>query len=141
MNVNVYGVGSTTFRREDLERGFEPDACFYVQNEEHVRGKPRIGLNVDPPPDLVIEVDITSPPLNKLPIDAQIGVPKVWRCDGERLTMFELGGEAYAQTSRSVALPPLTGEILSGFVKESAALGSAAWLRRVRERAQVAKLS
>jgi len=55
---------------------------FYVQNEEHVRGKPRIGLNVDPPPDLVIEVDITSPPLDKLPIDAQIGVPKVWRCDG-----------------------------------------------------------
>ena len=94
---------------------------------------------MDPPPDLVIEVDITSPPLNKLPIDAQIGVPKVWRCDGERLTMFELGGEAYAQTSRSVALPPLTGEILSGFVKESAALGSTAWLRGVRERAQAAK--
>ena len=99
MNVNVYGVGSTTFRREDLERGFEPDACFYVQNEEHVRGKPRIGLNVDPPPDLVIEVDITSPPLDKLPIYAQIDVPEVWRCDGERLTIFELGGEAYAQTS------------------------------------------
>ena len=77
MNVNVYGVGSTTFRREDLDRGFEPDACFYVQNEEHVRGKPRIGLNVDPPPDLVIEVDITSPPLNKLPIDAQIDVPEI----------------------------------------------------------------
>ena len=133
MNVNVYGVGSTTFRREDLERGFEPDAYFYVQNEEHVRGKPWIGLNVDPPPDLVIEVDITSPSLNKPPIHAQIGVPEIWRhCDGERLTIFELGGEAYAQTSRSVALPPLTGEILSGFVKASAALGSAAWLRGVR---------
>ena len=139
MNVNVYGVGSTTFRREDLERGFEPDACFYVQNEEHVRGKPRIGLNVDPPPDLVIEVDITSPPLDKPPTYAQIGVSEVWHCDGERLTIFELGGEAYAQISRSVALPPLTGEILSGFVKESAALESAAWLREVRERAQAAK--
>ena len=132
MNVNVYGVGSTTFRHEDLECGFEPDACFYLQNEENVRGKPRIDLNVDPPPDLVIEVDMTSPSLDKLPIYAHIGVPEVWRCDGERLTIFELGGEAYAQTSRSVALPPLTGEILSGFVKERAALGSAAWLRGVQ---------
>jgi Uma2 family endonuclease len=139
MNVNVYGVGSTTFRREDLDRGFESDACFYVQNEEHVRGKPKIDLNVDPPPDLVIEIDISSPSLNKLPIYAQIDLPEVWRYDGERLTIFELGGEAYAQTSRSVALPHLTGEILSGFVKESAALGSAAWLRGVRERAHAAK--
>jgi len=82
---------------------------------------------------------MTSPSLDKLPIYAHIGVPEVWRCDGERLTIFELGGEAYAQTSRSVALPPLTGEILSGFVKERAALGSAAWLRGVRERMQAAK--
>lgn len=58
--VDLYGAGSTTFDREDLERGFEPDACFYVRNAERVRGKPRIDLSLDPPPDLVIEVDITS---------------------------------------------------------------------------------
>ncbi len=80
--VNAYGVGSTTFKREDLERGFEPDACFYVQNEERIRGKPRIDLDVDPPPDLVIEIDITSPSLNKLSIYARMGVFEIWRHDG-----------------------------------------------------------
>lgn len=66
--IDVYDLGSTTFKREDLERGFEPDSCFYVQNEERVRGKDRIDLETDPPPDLVIEIDITSPSLDKHPI-------------------------------------------------------------------------
>ena len=53
MGIEAEDFGSTTFRREDLERGFEPDSCFYIQNEEQVRGKDRIDLTVDPPPDLV----------------------------------------------------------------------------------------
>ena len=67
LNIDVYGLGSTTFNREDLERGFEPDSCFYIQNEERIRGKNRIDLAFDPPPELVIEIDITSPSINKLP--------------------------------------------------------------------------
>src|SRR5919112_5545286 len=74
MRVNAYGVGSTTYRRGDIGRGFEPDASFYIRNEERIRGKPRIDLSVDPPPDLVIEVDITSPSLDKFPIYARLGV-------------------------------------------------------------------
>ena len=61
LGVDVYDLGSTTFEREDLERGFEPDSCFYIQNEERIRGKDRINLEVDPLPDLVIEM--TSPAL------------------------------------------------------------------------------
>jgi Uma2 family endonuclease len=77
--VDLYGAGSTTFDREDLGRGFEPDACFYVQNAERVRGKPRIDLRLDPQPDLVIEVDITSPSLDKFPIYARASIPEIWR--------------------------------------------------------------
>jgi Uma2 family endonuclease len=132
-NVNVYGVGSTTFRREDLERGFEPDACFYVQNEERIRGKPRIDLGSDPPPDLVIEIDITSPSLNKLSIYARIGVPEVWRHDGERVSILVLRGDRYVEIAESAVLPPLSSSVLSRFVEESRTLGSAAWMRRVRE--------
>jgi Uma2 family endonuclease len=77
MRVNAYGIGSTTHRRGDIGRGFEPDASFYIRNEEPIRGKPRIDLSVDPPPDLVVEVDITSPSLDKLTIYAQIGVSEV----------------------------------------------------------------
>jgi Uma2 family endonuclease len=77
MCVNAYGVGSTTYKRGDIGLGFEPDASFYIENEERVRGKPRIDLYEDPPPDLVIEVDITSPSLDKFPIYARLGVHEV----------------------------------------------------------------
>ena len=60
LEVEAEDFGSTTFRREDLERGFEPNSCFYIQNEERVRGKDRIDLTVDPPPDLVVALRSTS---------------------------------------------------------------------------------
>ncbi len=132
-DVDVYGAGSTTFDREDLERGFEPDACFYVRNAASVRGNPRIDLGLDPPPDLIIEVDITSPSLDKFPIYARLGVHEVWRHDGERLAIFELRGEAYVEVAESRTLLPLTGEALSGFIEESSSLDIVTWMRRVRE--------
>lgn len=77
MGIESEDLGSTTFRRKDLERGFEPDSCFYIQNEERVRGKDRIDPSVDPPPDLVIEIDLTSPSINKLPVYAPLEIPEV----------------------------------------------------------------
>src|SRR3989442_8192114 len=74
-DLDVRCLGSTTFRREDLERGFEPDACFYFQNAEHIRGKTQVDLSVDPPPDLGIEIDLTPSSSDKLPIYAQLCVP------------------------------------------------------------------
>jgi Uma2 family endonuclease len=133
MRVNAYGVGSTTYRRGDIGRGFEPDASFYIRNEERIRGKPRIDLSVDPPPDLVIEVDITSPTLDKFPIYARLGVHEVWRYDGTRATIFLLKEGEYVEAGESVALPSLTSDVLTLFVEESTSLGSTDWLRRVRE--------
>jgi Uma2 family endonuclease len=133
LDIDVYDLGSTTFRREDLERGFEPDSCFYVQNEEAIRGKDRIDLAVDPPPDLVIEIDITSPSLDKLPIYARLGVPEVWRYDGRRLAILKLEGERYAEADESTALPPVTGAVLSDFLRKSKTMRRTAWLKGVRE--------
>ena len=133
LGIDLIGVGRTTFRREDLQRGFEPDGCFWVQNERRIRGKRQIDLMVDPPPDLVIEVDVTSPSLNKLPIYATIGVPEVWCHNGERVVILRLEGEAYVEISTSDALPPLTGAVLSGFVEASWTLGRTIWRRNVRE--------
>lgn len=133
MRVNAYGVGSTTYRRGDIGRGFEPDASFYIRNEERIRGKPRIDLSADPPPDLVIEVDITSPSLDKFPIYARLGVHEVWRYDGTRATIFLLEEGEYVEAGESVALPSLTSDVLTHFVEESTSLGSTDWLRRVRE--------
>jgi Uma2 family endonuclease len=133
LNIEAEDLGSTTFRREDLERGFEPDSCFYIQNEEQVRGKDRIDLAVDPPPDLVIEIDITSPSFSKLPIYAQIGVPEVWRYDGERMTILVLEGSDYAETAESIVLPPVTSNVLTDFVEKSKSMKRTAWLEVVRE--------
>jgi Uma2 family endonuclease len=82
--------GSMTHKREELQRGFEPDSCFYFKNEARMRGKKRLDLSVDPPPDLVVEIDITHPSLNRLPIFAAFGIPEVWRFDGEKLEILLL---------------------------------------------------
>jgi Uma2 family endonuclease len=131
--VDLYGAGSTTFDREDLERGFEPDACFYVRNAQRVRGKPRIDLSLDPPPDLVIDVDITSPSLDKFPIYARANIPEIWRHDGERLAVFEPRGEEYIEVAGSSTLPSLTSEALSKFIEEFSTLDIVTWMHRVRE--------
>ncbi len=72
LGLDGENLGSTTFKREDLERGFEPDSCFYIQHEAAVRGKSALDLRVDPPPDLVIAIDITHPSLDKFPIYAAL---------------------------------------------------------------------
>lgn len=106
--INVEDFGSTTFRRRDLARGFEPHSCFYIQHEAQVSGKTSLDLTVDPPPDLVIEIDITSSSLDKLPIYAALGVPEVWRYDGQALTFYRLKGEQYMLSDSSLAFPGLT---------------------------------
>src|SRR5207248_5409431 len=55
LNIPIQGGGSTTFRRQDLDQGLEPDECFYVKNVEHIRERDEINLSVDPPPDLALE--------------------------------------------------------------------------------------
>lgn len=77
MSIEMEALGSTTFNRKDLERGFEADSCFYVQNAARVRNKERIDSCIDPPPDLVIEIEVTSSTLNKLALYAKFCVPEV----------------------------------------------------------------
>ena len=139
MNINVRNLGSTTFTREDLDRGFEPDTCFYIQNAARVRGKEEIDLAVDPPPDLVIEIDITHPSLDKLPIYAAVGVSEIWRYNGQQITIFTLEDKAYRPQEESAALPGLTSQILSQFIAESKSLERLEWLRRVQQWARQQK--
>lgn len=142
LDIDVVSAGSTTFKREDTSRGFEPDACFYFSGKiPQVRGKRRIDLDAgDPPPDLVVEVDITSPSASKLPIYARLGVAEVWRHDGDRLAILGLrqqdtGEEHYAEIPESALLAPakVPGESLTRFVEEGLTSGRPAWTRRVRE--------
>lgn len=141
LEIDVVGAGSTTFKREDVSRGFEPDASFYFsENAAKVRGKRRISLDAgDPPPDLVVEVDITSPSATKLPIYARLGVAEVWRHDGDRLAILGLQQEAeegyYAEIPESASLAParVPGESLTRFVEEGLTSERPAWTHRARE--------
>jgi Uma2 family endonuclease len=119
MDIDVDDLGSTTFRRVDLARGFEPDSCFYVQNKARIRGKATLDLTVDPPPDLVIEVDITSGSLDKFPLYAQIGVPEVWRYDGQHVRLYVRTEDGYVAADHSLAFPMLTSTVLSRFLEHS----------------------
>jgi Uma2 family endonuclease len=131
--MSFRNLGSTTFKREDLGRGFEPDSCFYLQNAERIRGKTRIDLTVDPPPDLVIEIDITHTSLDKLPIYAALGVPEVWRYSGNRLSILALEGGTYQEREESLALPRVTAAALTGLLRESQEMDPPDWILRVRD--------
>lgn len=137
--LDLHGLGSTTFQRADLARGFEPDACFYVKNAPLVRGKNTLDLRVDPPPELVIEIDLTSPSLNKFPIFAALGIAEIWRYDGERIAIFTLGGDRYYEQPNSPIFPTLTGAALTELVEAGQQLPRPQWLRRVRQWAKTAR--
>jgi Uma2 family endonuclease len=130
--IEFEDLGSTTFRRRDFEGGAEPDACLYVQNVERIRGKREIDLVVDPPPDLVIEVEITSPAVSKLPIYARLGVPEIWLTDGRSVRILRLADGEYRASERSEVLPFLTVSVLSEFLEQSRTLTTLAWRRMVR---------
>ena len=119
LELDLVGTASTTFNREDLAQGFEPDACFYLEHAVRIRGHKRIDLATDPPPELVIEIDISSPSLNKFPIFAGLGVGEVWRYHKQTLTILKLSGDAYQEQSASEVLRPVTGAGLTSLVADS----------------------
>jgi Uma2 family endonuclease len=136
--IDLERLGSTTFRRRDLKRGAEPDCCFYIQNVEHIRGKDEVDLLIDPAPDLVIEIEITNPALEQLPIWARFGVPEVWLAGVEGVRILRLTAGEYSSRERSETLPSLTATILSEFLERRSELKNPAWRRMVREWARSA---
>jgi Uma2 family endonuclease len=134
LRIDVLDLGSTTFKREDAERGFEPDSCFYVTRARQVRGKKRIDLAVDPPPDICVEVVVTRPSLSKFPIGAAFGVPEIWSYDGSRLSIYGLTGAGYAEMSSSHVLRGLAATQLTEFLELGKTMDSVAWVDEVLQR-------
>jgi Uma2 family endonuclease len=134
MGLDFDDLGTTTFKRQDLQRGFEPDGCFYLRHAAEMRTRDRIDPRVDPAPELVIEIDLTHTSLDKLPILAQFGVAEVWRYDGERFEIRLLERDGYVSAGRSRALPIVTADAVSLLLEESKeqGIGGVDWLRRVR---------
>jgi len=103
LDINNECFGSTTFKRQDVAKGFEPDQCFYIENYAAMIGKRRIDLSLDPPPDLAIEVDVTS----KTGLDAYqaLGVPELWRLEDGLLRISLLQDGQYQEAKSSPHFP------------------------------------
>ena len=116
LNMPTVSLSSTTFRREDLAKGLEPDECYYFKNAAKLRADGQLDLTIDPPPDLALEIDITSKSIPKQPIYAALGVPELWRFDGVKLHCLHLINSHYESRDRSLAFPFLNPADLVQFL-------------------------
>jgi Uma2 family endonuclease len=99
LGLPLKGGGSTTLRRRLRRRGIEADECFWIANAPRMAGRRRLDLRRDPPPDLAIEVDVSHSSLDRLTIYAALGVPEVWRLQGDSLTFHALGADGNYQAA------------------------------------------
>lgn len=116
LRVNIRSFGSSTIKRRQRAKGTEPDACFYVQSAAAIGNRMQLDFAADPPPDVAVEVDLHHQSLSKFPIYAALGVPEVWRYDGQQLIIHLLQGETYVAAAQSRALPMLTSRLLTEFL-------------------------
>ena len=115
--IPIASGGSTTLRVRKLRRGLEPDECYWIQNEAAIRGKDKIDLRRDPPPDLVIEVDVSSSSTSRVEIYRTLGVPEVWTCDDQTLTILNLDANGqYAPVARSRWFPRVSADDVLRFL-------------------------
>jgi Uma2 family endonuclease len=132
LNIPVLGLGAFTCRREDLDRGLDPDECWYIQHELAMRARTQIDLSTDPPPDLVIEVEVSRSVLNRLGIYAAVGVPEVWRHDGETVRVLRLENNEYVPASASVVVPQAPLDVMVQFLAQRDQLGETGVVRAFR---------
>lgn len=117
-NIQIYPLGSTTFQRKELS-GAEPDECFYFRNIAAIRGKKRLDLTIDPAPDLVVEIDITSSSPNRLQVYADLGVAEVWIYNGDSLTVQQLQNGIYTTSQTSQFFASLQVSEIASFLQQA----------------------
>jgi Uma2 family endonuclease len=131
-DLNMQGAGSTTFRRMFLNKGVEPDECFYIKNAEEVIGK-KFKFDEYPMPDVAVEVDVTTDSLDKFPIYSALQIAEVWVFDGKKVAFYQLEGEKYKEISNSAALTLLSSKTLTEFLNLSETKGQTFALKSFRQ--------
>ena len=131
MNQDLKSLQSTRLNKPEILASAEPDQCYYISNEQLVRGK-TVNLAVDPPPDLVVEVDIAH--IDKNALYAAMGVPEFWRYDGQVLRIYQLREGEYQETETSLAFPEIAKELLYQFLQDCNEQGETVSKRQLRKR-------
>ncbi|MBO1066414.1 MULTISPECIES: Uma2 family endonuclease [Nostocales] len=132
LDIELRSAGSTTLKRKLFAKGIEPDSCYYIQNEAVMRGKETLNLEIDPPPDLAVEIDITSSSVNKFNIYAALGVAELWRYDGEVLKFYQLVENQYIEIKFSMTFPLVSAGDMNRFIQQSKTMGEIALLKSFR---------
>lgn len=132
LSIEIKSAGSTTLKNQVANRGIEPDNCYYIQNESAIRGKLKLNLEIDPPPDLAIEIDITSSSVNKFGIYSSLGVPELWRYNGQELKFYHLESGEYIERETSFAFPLISVRNMSDFIQQIPTQGEVALLKSFR---------
>lgn len=133
LGLEIRGLKSTTWRSQPQAVGKEADECFYIQSEALVRDKLKIDLRTDPPPDLVIEIDVTSSSIDKMAVYAKLKVPEVWRWQDGKLTINILTDAGYVESGNSLAFGSFPIQELVRFMRLDSQKGENARLREFRE--------
>jgi Uma2 family endonuclease len=133
----VASFGSTTFKRDDLKKGIEADACFYVSLEPQMRERDDIDIAVDPPPELAVEVDVTRSVTHRLPIYAKLGIGEiwVWRTEKVRFLLLQDSGK-FAESETSRAFPFLKAKTLAEFIAVRRTMNSTALVKALVQHLQ-----
>jgi Uma2 family endonuclease len=135
MGLKLKSMRSTTLECIGLNRGAEPDNAYYIQNQYQVAGR-KVDLAKDPPPDLVVEVEITHSDVDKNRLYASMGVPEFWRFNGQVWTILQLHGEMYREVSHSPTFSAVEKADLYRFLEQAkldeveAELSFRQWVRR-----------
>ena len=134
LEIPYEGGDPVTYRRPDLEKGVEPDRRYHFRdNAARVRGKRALDMAVDPPPDLILEADLTSSSVPRLPIFAALGIPEVWRLEGEDLQFLHLQPNGnYQPRDRSLAFPDFLLADAARFLEQAQDIDKMAWVRTFR---------
>ena len=132
LELEIKRSGSLTLTRDDLERGGEPDSSYYIQNEYRVINNEKIDLNIDPPPDLVLEVEYSKPKVDKFKIYAAIGIPEFWRFNGSVLRIYLLNDGQYIEVEQSPTFGEVPVKEIPRFIQETRINGEMATTRAFR---------
>ena len=118
MGLKIKTMGSTTMNYPTLKKGAEPDNAYYIQHQPLVKGR-NVEFSQDPPPDLVVEVDITHTDIAKNQFYASLGVPEFWRFDGKVWRIYQLQEQVYVEVEISPTFPKVPKERLYTFLEQA----------------------
>ncbi len=134
--IEILSVASVTVKRSDLKKAYEADESYYVTNIDKVLAKEELDFEVDPPPDLVIEVELTASAIDKLELFAAMQVREVWRHDGTSVQFYRLSNGRYECIAESTELPGLSSDLINRYLDQRLQAGETTWIRAFRSEVQ-----